>query len=41
MNNMGAIIKGLLNLGDLSRGVKLVTCRRGSVLRVGNLRCDS
>ena len=28
---------GLLNLGDLPRGVKLVTCRRGSVLRVGDL----
>ena len=29
--------KGLLNLGDLPRGVKSVTCRRGSVLRVGDL----
>ena len=28
---------GLLNLGDLPRGVKLVTCRLGLVLRVGDL----
>ena len=33
----GWLHRGLLNLGDLPRGVKLVTCRRGSVLRVGDL----